>query len=519
MKHIIKKSITVATAIALMIFCPSCGDNHPDGQTYLNVSAKKLLLPPNGGAVLLGVDTDTDDWTFSLTDGEWLESEKTSGGIRLTATANDRSPETQTATLSVSSVKAGAAHTITVEQASAYVPYLHVADSRVEVPAGGGNTTVMVETNTTDWTFAVNGGNGWLSGEKKPAGLLLTATQNANPEGPRTAVLQISSPSSYLIINVTVSQTSTFSASLTLSEESPFAVAPAGGESTIVVTASISDWTVESSETWLVAEKTIEGNVRLTFSQNVNEPLSADVIFASASFPEVNRTLAVTQAVATFPDDGKTAGFVYFEDDFSWISVTFGQAVDDEVFNWKYAGTPNACARNIDTYGTAVDIPFVAGDMRTAYINHGYNDVNPNPQVTYFCKDYLKFGKTNYQGGFWRSVSGIDAGKQTDLLMEFDALPVKTGSDNYDNTILNVLVEGSGATEANGFAKVAVVDISDHVDKQLPFEWQLERDHKVVRLYGITADTKIYVKTNLSGDVAGTYRFYLDNLKFTKMAN
>jgi hypothetical protein len=140
--------------------------------------------------------------------------------------------------------------------------------------------------------------------------------------------------------------------------------------------------------------------------------------------------------------------------------------------------------------------------------------------VIYFCKDYLKFGKTNYQGGFYRYIS-IEAGKETNLKFTFWALPVKGGTDNYDDVILHVVIEGPGSVGTDDRAtKTGIVDISKIETGTLPYEWREERDKQTVILYGVTAESKIIIKTDREAQNPGSgswyFRYYIDNLKFEK---
>jgi hypothetical protein len=423
--------------------------------------------------------------------------------------------------LSVASTKAGVTRSVTVEQASSYFPFLIVSLHDVAIDAVAGATLVEIATNTTDWTFSIENAP-WLTGEKTEEGLKLTATENNLSTGERTAVILVVSVSAGVNESITVRQPSNFKASLIVSETSPFAVTPAGGEASITVVANVSDWTVESSEAWLTAVKTGSGSVRLTFGENTNAPRSAVLSFASAIFPEVNKTLTVTQAVNAYPDDTRPVGYVYFEDDFSWIGTLFANVVD-EVEDAAAGGT--SVAGSINIYTGALAGSYAAGDMLKAFNERGYNDAIPNAagdyRIIYFCKNYLKFSKTNYQGGFYRQLTQIDAGKSVNVAFSFDALPVKGGTDNYDDVVLNVIIDGPGSINANdGATKVAVVDISKIPTGTLPYEWRQDRDRQQVILYGITADSKIIIKTNQEDKNPGTgswyYRYYIDNVKFLK---
>lgn len=216
-------------------------------------------------------------------------------------------------------------------------------------------------------------------------------------------------------------------------------------------------------------------------------------------------------------DDGKAVGYVYFEDDFSWVTPYDG--LDDFVtFNAYAASTtppPSSgfavSGRNIYSY---VAPGYVAGDLAKAFVEHGYEDINPSSSTIYFNAHYIKFGKTDHQSGFKRTIPGTVQDKGTNITFTFDAAPCPTGSANYDQVSLLVeILDGPGSVGIND-GVTTTSDIIEVKQTNKTFPWVLQS--KEVVLYGVTSETVIRFGNNTNGTAVGQFRYYLDNLKFTK---
>jgi hypothetical protein len=400
-------------------------------------------------------------------------------------------------------------------------PYLGISSEALTFLPVGGTSAVTIESNTNDWTSTLSGGEGWLTSEKTESGVKLTAQANEEVSGKRTASLSIVSAKAGITRTVAISQTSSFFLYLNVLT-SDIVFKGGGGDAVVEINTNTTDWefTIKNAN-WLSGEK-VSGGLKLTATANENpNEIHATTVTISSFSAGVSETVSVEQT-SELSDDGKPVGFVYFEDDFSWISQLFGNVVD-EIYNAKDGGA--SVAGSINMYTGALAGSYAAGDMLKAFTAHGYYDIIPDAagdyRVIYFCKDYLKFSKTNYQGGFYRRLTEIGKGRSVNVTYTFDALPVKGGTENYDDVVLNVIIEGPGSIGVDDdVTKIAVVDISNIETGVLPYEWRPDRDRKQVVLYGITADTKIIIKTEKEDKNPGTgswyYRYYIDNIKFTK---
>ena len=236
---------------------------------------------------------------------------------------------------------------------------------------------------------------------------------------------------------------------------------------------------------------------KLNISELNGHNVTAKGYFAGLAAP-------VVKLMATEIEDKGTVETVYFFDDFEWVSP------------WAQAGNAGQTVENDDANAKAPNI-FTTDGIGTEFINElekvrGYtlvyrNASNNMADAVYLQSNYLKFGKTSFEAGITLpSISGIPAGEA--LTLSFDWCPMITGSHNFDNTKLSVVISEDGkdteiATLSHSFVKT---------DKMA---WL----HANVSLSGltITAKTKITIRTK-EWDAANKSqrRWFLDNIKLKK---
>lgn len=212
----------------------------------------------------------------------------------------------------------------------------------------------------------------------------------------------------------------------------------------------------------------------------------------------------VVKLMATEIEDKGTVETVYFFDDFEWVSP------------WAQAGNAGQTVENDDANAKAPNI-FTTDGIGTEFINElekvrGYtlvyrNASNNMADAVYLQSNYLKFGKTSFEAGITLpSISGIPAGEA--LTLSFDWCPMITGSHNFDNTKLAVVISEDGKD-----TEVAI--LSHSFVKTDKMAWL----HANVSLSGltITAKTKITIRTK-EWDAANKSqrRWFLDNIKLKK---
>jgi hypothetical protein len=227
-----------------------------------------------------------------------------------------------------------------------------------------------------------------------------------------------------------------------------------------------------------------------------------------------SQTVLLTQAKQPILDDGKSVGYIYFEDDFAW--ATGGS---DDIATYVVGS-----ARNIYTYAGAPGS--AAGDLLKIFNDHGYTDPFPDGQVIYFLSDYLKFSKTAVHGGLKRGIPNITPDTKTNVKLSVDQVTYKSDpggnptAGNYDPNgkagittfALIVELDGPGSVGVDDGATKSGVLHDMYEAPGTPWAWETVN----IVLYGVTSETKVTIKTDQVNTAAMLCRYYLDNLKFEK---
>lgn len=202
-----KRYLYILAAIAVAV---SCGkDPQPveppvsEGRVTLEVSSESrqlemsedglagnVLFKTRGGAVVLDVLTNQDEWTYETNGGDWLEVSADDYFLTLKAQRNtsDKSNEA-TIIIKASNDKQEASVTLTVTQNHAGVPEISLAETEKRFKAYTELVTeIEVETNQDEWDFDCT--CSWLLIEKEDSKIKLTADQNKTTDQ-RIAEIQI----------------------------------------------------------------------------------------------------------------------------------------------------------------------------------------------------------------------------------------------------------------------------------------------------------------------------------------
>ncbi|MBL1408437.1 BACON domain-containing protein [Sphingobacterium faecale] len=252
---------------------------------------------------------------------------------------------------------------------------------------------------------------------------------------------------------------------------------------------------ITSDVDWVKVDKPI-GKGKTDVILEVEENTSGDIRmgYLTISSKELKERVKIIQTMELDTDDGKSVGFVYLEDDFSWCEE-FGGV--DEIENQATGTTINA-----NTVAVA----------KIALNSRGYEDVNPGANCFYLGKHYFKMGKTNYQTGVrLNKIPNLESGKTTNIKLSFNATPIRTGSGNYDNVQVVVEIEGPGSVGA-GSKKISG-EINIQNANGGPWYWVSQS----LELYGVEERTKITLKTTKSGSETGTFRWSLNDIKIEKI--
>lgn len=209
---------------------------------------------------------------------------------------------------------------------------------------------------------------------------------------------------------------------------------------------------------------------------------------------------------------------VYFEDDFEWLEPwTSASSAGDAV------GTNNPSTTAPNVFGTAF------AEFLTEFAGRGYGYFegkkdSPWTEVTdpaaavgkvlYLQKNYLKFGKSDWNAGITLPAMATIEGT-VDVTIDFDWCWQVTGGFKPDIMTLTVEIVGNGVCADNNDAISPEIESAQStVDGESKIEWQ----HASLRLNGVDKNTRIKLRpTNydpyLSNSARGQNRWYLDNIR------
>ena len=152
---------------------------------YLNVDpAQPDTIPADGGDLVLNVSTNAGTWDAQITgeNSEWLtEKERTETSITFTA-AKSSSPTDLTAKVVFSlASNPNLTQEVEVVQEAQNAAFLIIDPTTpANIPMGGGDITLNINTNISDWDAAISGENSeWLT-EKERTETSITFTADAN---------------------------------------------------------------------------------------------------------------------------------------------------------------------------------------------------------------------------------------------------------------------------------------------------------------------------------------------------
>ena len=137
-------------------------------------------------------------------------------------------------------------------------------------------------------------------------------------------------------------------------------------------------------------------------------------------------------------------------------------------------------------------------------------DFNPDVRTIYACSDYLKMGAGDKQTGIILPALAIPEGQATDIELTFVAAS-NIGGDGTGKpdavTVTVAILEGPGSINGDQGKESEPMTPGEH------WEWT----PMSVKLYGITGETRVVIRSTQQG-LSGYYRWYLDNVKMTKIA-
>lgn len=378
----------------------------------------------------------------------------------------------------------------------------------------GETPAVTVDTNN-EWTLQIPAGCDWLTPSAvsgKGGQELITFSVTMNDSGvERTAKIAFTSGS--LTRNVTVIQSEK---AFTISQTKvSFANGVSSADETTakLTVNAVENWRIADKPAWLTVtpEMGQPGETEITVTTESNDGDARQGVITLTSTSGLTATIEAEQMgnMALRPDS-QPVGYVYYNDDFSWV-----EGGSDQVSNIN-GGAPNN-ARNIYTWDFKGN---GFSDVLSSF-NGKYIDLNAGAKTIYAMDGYLKFNAGGKQTALQlKDGLPIAAGRYADVELTFRATPNGT-----DKTVLAVAIEGDGnidggtVTSDNPARKYSAdIALPANTDKTRPWQWTTMK----VTLRGVTKDTKIAlgateVIKNSNGAVSGYYRWFMDDLKITRI--
>lgn len=203
---------------------------------------------------------------------------------------------------------------------------------------------------------------------------------------------------------------------------------------------------------------------------------------------------------------------IYFFDDFEWLAPwVAASGAGDQVgkFNSgdKCPQLQSCIYEDVSAFDAieakGYKFLFMGSDMKSSKDKTAKD-------CTYLQANYIKLGKTGYYAGITLpKLESVKAGDH--VLLQFDWVPMCSGSQNFDDTLIVVIVE-------NGNESTQFPVPEDTLTDKVAMEWQhVEIDLGSVN---ITPDTKISIRNiddhwPLEGEYGktGLVRYFLDNIK------
>ena len=241
----------------------------------------------------------------------------------------------------------------------------------------------------------------------------------------------------------------------------------------------------------------IDASASLDLASLNGHKVTVTGFFAGVAAPAL-RILA-----ATVEDNG-VYEVIYFSEDFEWLQP------------WSDNSGAGQTVEN-DGSGTAPQIYTAAneaGELASAALEaRGYTLEEIPGHAIYLQKNYLKFGKTDYQAGLTLPAL-TDVPENTKLTLSFDWAPMVGGTRKFDPVQLIVsITNGSQTVELDPIGHKFV----NEVDK---LEWlhaEVDIDASLV-----SKDMRISIKSDGWGDTKATTgssvyrRWFIDNIKVAK---
>lgn len=504
-KHMLFRA-TSALLFMSGIGLAGCNETEPDA--FLTVTQQEIEVEYTGLTVegeMVNFELGTNrSWQATYVE-EWIHlthSEGDRGRVRIFLDIDENNTGKDRTGFIIFEGEGGTRRTIAVTQ-KLKVDALSVSPTEITVVKSGlletGEKAEIYLSTNSDWTITVADDSKWItpaatSGEAGDMSIELTVEQN-NTGGERTGSFVINAGSKSETVTV-IQNLEGLKLSADNFRVNKFGFSDEAQTPLTFTITSAEAWT-SACDNWLSIEPASgeagETEVTLLVDENTSGAPREGEVKITTSLNGLEATITVSQNTKTniYDDDGKEIDHIYYSESFDWITEYGG--------NDCVGGHTQNGAKNI----------YTTGDALQKFNEAGLTDFNPDMRTIYACSDYLKMGANDKQTGIILPVLTIPEGQATDIELTFVAAS-NIGGDGTGTpdevTVTTAILKGPGS----------IGDQQKESEPMTPGEhW--EWTPMSVKIYGITGETQIVIRSTQQG-VSGYYRWYLDNIKMTKIA-
>ena len=504
-KHMLFRA-TSALLFMSGIGLAGCNETEPDA--FLTVTQQEIEVEYTGLTVegeMVNFELGTNrSWQATYVE-EWIHlthSEGDRGRVRIFLDIDENNTGKDRTGFIIFEGEGGTRRTIAVTQ-KLKVDALSVSPTEITVVKSGlletGEKAEIYLSTNSDWTITVANDSKWItpaatSGEAGDMSIELTVEQNKTG-GERTGSFVINAGSKSETVTV-IQNLEGLKLSADNFRVNKFGFSDEAQTPLTFTITSAEAWT-STCDDWLSIEPASgeagETEVTLLVDENTSGAPREGAVKITTSLNGLEAAVRIDQNAknSLYDDDGEEIGHIYYSENFDWITEYGG--------NDCVGGHTQDGAKNI----------YTTGDALQKFNEAGLTDFNPDMRTIYACSDYLKMGAGSKQTGIILPVLTIPEGQATDIELTFVAAS-------------NIGGDGTGTPDAVTVTAAILKGPGSIGDQQKESEPMTPGEHwewtpMSVKIYGITGETQIVIRSTQQG-VSGYYRWYLDNIKMTKIA-
>lgn len=203
-----KTYLYIAAILAIALGFVACKSTIPEveGRGTLSISSQEIVIENDGGVRSIEVNASDGDWELVPSFPDWIEATILDDVINLEIKPNKESQE-RDAELTIYAPKSKLTKVVSVRQFGVS-PALYLDQERVVFDRNGGELSVSITVNGSDWTVSDPHNVPWLTVEQDPVGKTLKLTalpvdKEARDSGAtRSTILVLSYGTSHSMLTV-----------------------------------------------------------------------------------------------------------------------------------------------------------------------------------------------------------------------------------------------------------------------------------------------------------------------------